>query len=201
MDRKNKIWERELTHKGTVYLETERLILRRFRREDLEPAYYNCWSDEEVWKWTNYAPMNCIADVITKANMFTDNWLNAYDNMNRYSWAVQVKDSGELIGRYFGMHPDDELRQVELACEIGQKWWNQGFMTEATRRIIEFFFKEVGMNRIFAYDASDNPASGKMQVKAGLRWEGTLRQACKCNNGIFDKVMYAILAEDYFSEE
>ena len=84
-----------------------------------------------------------------------------------------------------------------MTCEIGQAWWNQGLMTEATKRIIQFFFEEVGMNRIYAYHASGNPASGKMQKKAGMMWEGTLRQACKCNNGIFDKVMYAILAEDY----
>ena len=189
-----------MTHKGTVYLETSRLILRRFRKEDLEQIYYNCWSDMEVWKWTNYAPMSCIADVITNANMFTNNWLDAYEKSNRYSWAIQLKETGEVIGRYFGMHPDDELRQVELACEIGRSWWNQGLMTEATKRVIEFFFREVGMNRIYAWHANENPASGKMQEKAGMKWEGILRQGCKCNNGIFDKVMYAILAEDYFSQ-
>ena len=109
-----------MTHKGTVYLETPHLILRRFQKEDLEQIYYNCWNDKEVWKWTNYAPMNCIADVMTNANMFTNNWLNAYEKSDRYSWAVQLKETGEVIGRYFGMHPDDELRQVELACEIGR---------------------------------------------------------------------------------
>ena len=96
-----------MTHKGTVYLETPRLILRRFQKEDLEQIYYNCWNDKEVLKWTNYAPMNCIADVMTNANMFTNNWLNAYEKSDRYSWAVQLKETGEVIGRYFGMHPDD----------------------------------------------------------------------------------------------
>ena len=126
------------------------------------------------WKWTNYAPMNCIADVMTNANMFTHNWLSAYEKSDRYSWAIQLKETGEVIGRYFGMHPDDELRQVELACEIGRSWWNQGLMTEATKRVIEFFFREVGMNRIYAWHANENPASGKMQEKAGMKWEGTI---------------------------
>ncbi len=40
-----------------------------------------------------------------------------------------------------------------------------------------------------------------MQEKAGLKYEGTLRQAEKCNGGIYDKIIYAILAEDYFVEE
>ena len=41
-------------------------------------------------------------------------------------------------------------------------WWNQGLMTETTKRVIEFFFQEVGMNRIYAWHANENPASGKM---------------------------------------
>lgn len=189
-----------MTHKGTVVLETERLILRRFVPEDLEQIFCNCWSDYEVWKWTNYAPMHSVEDVI-KADMFTDGWLGAYRYSKRYSWAIQLKETGEVIGRYFGMHPDDELREIELSCEIGRSWWNQGLMTEATKRVIQFFFEDVGVNRIFAWNARENPASGKMQKKAGMKWEGTLRQACKCNNGIFDKEIHAILADDYFMKK
>lgn len=187
-----------MTHKGTVTLETERLILRRFVPEDLEQIFYNCWSDYDVWKWTNYAPLNSIEDVI-RADMFTEGWLGAYRHSKRYSWAIQLKETGEVIGRYSGMHPDDALKEIELACEIGRAWWNQGLMTEATMRVIRFFFEEVGLNRIFAWNASENPASGKMQKKAGMKLEGTLRQGCKCNGGIFDKDIHAILAEDYFS--
>lgn len=187
-----------MIHKGTVILETERLILRRFVPEDLERIFNNCWNDYDVWKWTNYAPMHSVEDVLA-ADMFTENWLGAYCYTKRYSWAIQLKETGDVIGRYFGMHPDDELQEIELACEIGKSWWNQGLMTEATKRVIQFFFEEVGMNRIFAWNASENPASGRMQEKAGMKWEGTLRQGCKCNNGIFDKEIHAILAEDYFS--
>lgn len=189
-----------VNHKGTVVLETERLILRRFVPEDMEQVFYNCWIDHDVWKWTCYAPLNSLADV-NRADMFTEGWLGSYRSPKRYNWAIQLKETGEVIGRYFGMHPDDELREIELACEIGKAWWNQGLMTEATMCVIRFFFEEVGMNRIFAWNASENPASGRMQEKAGMKREGTLRQAGKCNNGIFDKEIHAILAGDYFSEK
>jgi len=187
-----------MTHKGTVTLETERLILRRFVMEDLEPMYDHCWSDPDVWKWTNYAPMSCIDDVKTAANMFTENWLGAYERADRYSWAIQVKETGEVIGRYFGMHPDDQISQVELAYELGQAWWNRGYMTEATKKVIDFFLREVGFNRVYAVHAGGNPASGRVMQKCGMIYEGTLRQAHRCNNGVQDEVRYAILAEDYF---
>lgn len=187
-----------INHKGTVTIETGRLILRQFTEEDLEPIFNNCWSDKEVWKWTNYKPMNRIADVIHSAGMFTEEWFGAYDRLNRYSWAIQIKTSGTVVGRLFGMHPDDHINQVELAYELGRGWWNQGIMTEAVNAVITFFFSEAGFNRIYAYHADENPASGRVMQKCGMIYEGTLRQACICNNGIFDKVCYAILSEDYF---
>lgn len=53
-----------MTHNGTITLETERLILRRFTIDDLKQIFNNCWSDPEDWKWTNYKPMHCVDDVI-----------------------------------------------------------------------------------------------------------------------------------------
>ena len=189
-----------MEHKGTVVLETKRLILRPFCMEDLEQIYNNCWSEKDVWKWTNYVPMNSVEDVINAANMFTENWLGAYQRPNRYSWAIQLKESGEVIGRYFGMNPDDKLSQVELAYEMGKKWWNRGLMTEATKRVIDFFFREVGFNRVYAYHAGENPSSGRVMQKCNMVYEGTLRQAGWCNNGLIDKVCYSILLSEYFSE-
>ena len=186
-----------LEHKGTVKIETSRLILRRFTPEDKEPIYQNCWSDREVWKWMNYAPMDCIGDLAERSGLFTEKWFAAYERPDRYSWAIQLRETGEVIGRFFGMHPDDRLEQVELAYELGRKWWNMGYMTEAASAVIDFFFSRVGMNRVWAYHADANPASGKVLQKCGMKYEGTLRQACICNNGRFDMVCYSILAEEY----
>lgn len=189
-----------MNHKGTQVLETDRLILRRFASNDIDQIYNNCWSDYEVWKWTSYAPMDNIDEVKTAANMFTENWLNAYERPNRYSWAIQLKSTNEVIGRFFGMNPDDRIEQVELAYELGRNWWNQGLMTEAAKAVIACFFNEVGFNRIYSYHASENPASGEVMKKCGMTYEGTLRQAGKCNYGMIDMVYYSILADEYFKQ-
>lgn len=70
--------------------------------------------------------MNSIDDVINVAKIFTENWLGAYERPDRYSWAIQLKETGQVIGRYFWMNPDDRLCQVELAYEMGKEWWNRG---------------------------------------------------------------------------
>lgn len=84
-----------------------------------------------------------------------------------------------------------------LTYELGKKWWNMGLMTEAARRVIYFFLREVGFKRVYAYHADKNPASGRVMQKCGMKYEGTLGQAAKCSGGIFDKVMYSILADEY----
>ena len=135
-----------MTHKGTVTLETERLILRRFIKEDLEPMFHNVWDNFGWWKWTLYKPMNSIDDVITQ-NIFTDSWFAKYEQSNFYNWAIQLKSSGEVIGRFRGNFPDDHIEQINLAFELGQNCWNQGLMTEASKAVIGFFIKEIGYNR------------------------------------------------------
>lgn len=72
-----------------------------------------------------------------------------------------------------------------------------GLMTEAVQAVLTFFLRQVGLNRVFAYHAAENPASGRVMQKCGMVYEGTLRQAGKCNHGIIDVVCYSMLASDY----
>ena len=163
---------------------------------DLEPYYNNCLSDHEVWKWSTYNPMNCIEDAVNIEKLFTEKWFARYDNPNHYNWAIALKESDEVIGRIRGMNPDDRTSQVELAYELGQNWWNKGLMTEAVNEVIGFFLRAVGFNRVYSSHAHKNPASGKVMQNCGMIYEGTMRQSVKCNNGLFDRVNYAILASD-----
>lgn len=189
-----------MKHIGTQQLETERLILRRFVMGDLEPYYNNCLNDYEVWKWSNYCPMNCIEDAVNVEKQFTEKWFEQYNKLNHYNWAIQLKESGKVIGRIRGINLDDEVSQIELAYEIGRNWWNKGLMTETVKKVIDFFFNNVGFNRVCASHAHENNASGKVMQKCGMIYEGTMRQAMKCNNGLYDKVNCAILADDYFDK-
>ncbi len=63
--------------------------------------------------------------------------------------------------------------------------------------VMDFLFHEVGVNRIEAGFDSNNPNSGKVMEKAGMRKEGVHRQGGRNNQGLFDLVVYAILRKDY----
>ncbi len=80
---------------------------------------------------------------------------------------------------------------------IGSRWWHQGITSEAFRAVIAYLFKEVGANRIESQHDPNNPHSGDVMKKCGLRYEGTLRQADYSNKGIVDACMYSILRSEF----
>ena len=79
---------------------------------------------------------------------------------------------------------------------MGQKWWGQGIMPEALGEVMAFLFDEVELNRVAACHDSNNPKSGRVMEKAGMKYEGVWRMAGKNNQGICDEVWHAALKDD-----
>ncbi|MNP76065.1 hypothetical protein D3C76_1732380 [compost metagenome] len=73
--------------------------------------------------------------------------------------------------------------------------------SEAFKEVIRFLIEEVGAKRIESRHDSNNPNSGKVMLKCGLQYEGTLRNSDMNNQGICNSVMYGLLAEDYYKEK
>ena len=70
-------------------------------------------------------------------------------------------------------------------------------MPEAAAPVIRFLFNEVGINRVAAAHDYNNPKSGRVMQKIGMKYEGTMRQAGINNQGIIDEVWYSVLASEY----
>ena len=83
---------------------------------------------------------------------------------------------------------------------IGRKWWGQEIMPEALKAVITYFFDEVGFNRVAASHDSDNPKSGRVMEKAGMKFEGVLRASGINMRGICNVVWYSILKEEYYEK-
>ena len=70
-------------------------------------------------------------------------------------------------------------------------------MNEALTAVMQFLFKEVGMNRIEAKHDINNPHSGGVMKKCGMKYEGTSRASDRNNQGICDIAQYAIIQNDW----
>lgn len=183
---------------GTKTIETERLILRRFKMEDAEAMYKNWASDAEVTKFLTWPPHS--SNEVTKKVL--QDWINNYEKDDFYQWAIILKENGEEpIGTISVVDKDEEVNMVHIGYCIGTKWWNRGVTSEALMAIIKFFIKEVGVNRVESRHDPNNPNSGKVMMKCGMKYEGTMRQADINNQGICDYSMYGILAKEYLEEK
>ena len=184
-----------MEHKGTIRIETERLILRKFSMSDTEAAFRNWESDDKV---TEFLCWSTVHDASEVENVMRS-WVDNYTNKSFYQWAIVLKSLGEPIGSISVVAMDEKTEKVHIGYCIGSKWWRQGYTSEAFSAIIPFFFQEVKVNRIESQHDPNNPNSGKVMKKCGLLYEGTLRKADWNNKGIVDACMYGLLADDYFA--
>jgi [ribosomal protein S5]-alanine N-acetyltransferase len=184
-----------MKHMGTVKIETKRLLLRQFTESDAVAAFNNWTSDEKVTEFLRW-PTHKSIDITE--NILKD-WIKSYEKYNFYQWAIELKVIKEPIGIISVVDIKENLNIVHIGYCIGCKWWNQGITSEAFSGIIPFLFDEVKVNRIESQHDPNNPNSGKVMVKCGLKYEGTLRQADFSNKGIVDASMYSLLASEYYA--
>ena len=182
-----------MNHCGTKAIETDRLLLRKLSVNDAEAMFRNWASDPEVTKFLTWPPHKSAE--VTKSLL--EDWLKEYEKDNYYQWGIELKAIGEVIGTISVVGLKEEIDMVHIGYCIGQAWWHQGIMTEALSAIIDFFFKEVGCNIIESRHDVNNPHSGEVMKKCGMKLEGMKRSADINNQGICDVVEYAILKCDY----
>ena len=181
-----------VTHKGTQTLQTRRLLLRRAVPEDAVPMFENWAKDPEVTKYLTWPPHGS-AEI---SRMVIDSWIASYEKEDTYQWMIVLKDLGAPIGSISVVEQNGDIGKAEIGYCIGKAWWHQGIMSEALQAVMDFLFDEVDMNRLEARHDPRNPHSGAVMKKCGMKYECTLRQSDRNNQGICDASVYGLLRED-----
>ena len=107
-----------------------------------------------------------------------------------------MKEIGEPIGGIAAVKLNEEYKSCEIGYCIGSRYWNQGITTEALKAVIDFMINEVGINRVEALHDTNNCASGKVMAKAGMKFEGILREAKVRNGEFYSLAVYSALKSD-----
>jgi len=160
-----------------VSFETERLILRPFRKSDLDDIHQQVYSDPIVCRWY------CGA---TRTKARTRAWLHyriteaVYSDF--YAWAVEMKSTGRVIGlvrlgpyvNSFNDWPDNGNSrfnevEVELSFAFGRDYWGQGYALEASRQIIDHAFRVMRLPRLVGGAVAQNLRSARFHEKLGYR--------------------------------
>ena len=164
---------------GTRELSTPRLTLRKLRPEDALPLH----------------EAGILGSSLQEAQDAVQNMIRYNDDPMNFHWILCLNDAP--IGRIkaWEVNPRDDYAQ--LGYDISPAHRNQGYMTEALRRVCEYLLTEAGMHRVYCMVRESNLASRRVCEKAGLQYEGFLRKHFRQPDGSYVNVCaYGILAEE-----
>ncbi|MCI6265971.1 MAG: GNAT family N-acetyltransferase [Erysipelotrichaceae bacterium] len=182
---------------GTKNIETNRLLLRKLKKEDASIAYYNWCNSESVTKYLLWKRHESVE--VTKEQY--EKWEQEYEDLNTYRWIVEIKDTHELIGTIDVATGFLKFGTCEIGYCYGEKFWGFGYATEALKAIIKYLFEEADAELIYAEYMENNPASGKVMEHAGMKQEGTLRKrVVDKNHQRNDLISYSITREEYLNQ-
>ena len=161
-------------------IETERLHLRPVTLEDA-PAMFEYASDETVTRYT-FPTNQSLEETRNNIALF-------YLASPLGRWGIELKENGKFIGT------------IDL---LDKDYWNQGLATEATKAVIALAFEQLGMNKLIAVHDQDNPASGRVMAKSGMKYshEETYAMLDLHEEGrMVTRVHYVLTKEEYLSEK
>lgn len=150
-------------------LRTERLVLRRWRDEDVAPmAAIN--ADPEAMRWI--ASGETRDEGQTRASLAA--WERFWEENGFGLFAVEIRATGQVAGLTGFAVPHflpEVLPSVEIAWRLGRDYWGQGIATEAARAALGFALGELGIDRIIAIVQVGNGASERVAAKLGMLLE------------------------------
>jgi RimJ/RimL family protein N-acetyltransferase len=184
-----------------IFLETQRLVLRRFTADDAGNLV-NLDADPDVMRFvTGGIPTS--RDEIE--NEFLPAFLGYYQRYEGYGfWAAVEKATGEFLG-WFHFRPRQGAvsGEVELGYRLRKSAWGKGYATEGSRALIRKGFTELGVQRVVAETMAVNEASRRVMEKAGLRLVRTFHQPWPypIDGDQFGDVEYALDKADWQQQD
>lgn len=173
-------------------LETQRLRLRPLDMSDA-PQMQTLASDYTIAAMTLSTPHPYPEDA---AQAFIASTKEQLETGVAYVFAIVPHTASALVG-VVGIHPQPAHQRAELGYWMGSLYRGSGYMTEAVKRVMRFGFEDLRLNRIYAACYAENIASKRVMQKAGMVYEGRLRQHFIRFDTVHDAVYYGALRAEW----
>lgn len=149
-----------------IFLETERMLLRRFTGADVDNLV-DLDGDPDVMRFINGGRPTS-RGVIEDETL--PRFLRYYERFKGFGfWAAIEKSTGEFLGWFHFRPPEGRTAdEVELGYRLRRSAWGKGYATEGSRALIRKGFTELGVRRVVAETMAVNAASRRVMEKSGL---------------------------------
>ena len=179
-------------HLGTQPLQTPRLLLRRFTMADAQ-AMFDLWcNDPQVTRFLSWGPHG----TIDNTKRLLKSWQQRYEDTMFYNWCIEFE--GLPIGGIDLIMRSTKSLRAELGYCLSNCYKGRGIVTEAACAVLTYAFETVGLHKICAKHDVENPASGRIMQKLGMRQEGYMKLDAQRLDGTYsDMVLYGILRDEW----
>ena len=181
---------------GFTWIESERLILRRFKDSDLDPfvAYRN---DPEVARYQSWDSFD-----EQEARAFIREMGSAQPGVpgEWFQFAVEAKEIGGLVGDCALQVDGQEPYRAELGFTLAREHQRKGFASEAVTRLLDYAFEFLELHRIFAIADCRNKPSWTLLERVGLRQEGHFLESVWFKGEWSDEYLYAVLNDEWLGK-
>ena len=181
-------------HLGTQPLQTPRLLLRRYTMDDAQNMFDLWCNDPEVTRFLSWGPHG----TIDKTKRLLKSWKQRYEDTMFYNWCIEFE--GLPIGGIDLIMRSEKSLRAELGYCLSNRYKGRGLVTEAACAVLTFAFEDVGLHKICAKHDVENPASGRIMQKLGMRQEGYMKLDAQRLDGTYsDMVLYGILRDEWLN--
>jgi len=150
-------------------METERLVLRKPRMDDVAAIFAGWTQDQEVTHYLTWQPHQRIE----QTQEFVQSCLSAWEREIRFPYIITLQENAEVIGM---IDPRIEGPKMGIGYVAARTHWGKGYVTEATRAMIEWAFQQPSIYRVYATTDIENIASRRVLEKVSMQCEGILRK-------------------------
>ena len=180
---------------GGVTIETERLVLREFDRDDWESVHEYA-VDPEVYRYMPWGPNS---EDETRAFIERAIARRLEEPRTYFELAITLREGGRLGGGGGIRHDDGSTRSANMGYCLRRDAWGQGIGTEAAGGLVGFGFEQLHVHRIWATCDSENTRSAHVLEKAGMALEGTMRDDTWLRGRWRSSRLYSVLETEWQS--
>jgi [ribosomal protein S5]-alanine N-acetyltransferase len=130
-----------------------------------------------------------------EAQKIIDWFASRFNDRAGIRWGIALKDNQNIIGT-IGFNNFTVNHRANIGYDLQSAFWNNGYLTEALKAVIDVGFTQLNINRIEAEVMQGNIASEKLLAKAGFKNEGVLRDWMLWNGRHYDMTMFSLLRSD-----